>query len=175
HAEGFNTGSVGVAVIGNYMSERVPTAAESALVRLLSWRLDVAHVDPRSSLAWVSQGNPKYPPGRAVFLRAVSGHRDTGFTSCPGTTLYARLGEIAARVGSLGLPKLYSPLVRGGIGGLVRFTARLSTALPWRVAVASGERLVARGGGFGPAVSWTWDSRRASRALRYTWTIEAGV
>ena len=63
--------------------------AEHALARLLAWRLDVAHVDPLGTVTWTSGGNPKYPRGTNVTLRAISGHRDTGFTSCPGTRLYA--------------------------------------------------------------------------------------
>ena len=63
---------------------------------------------------------------------AVSGHRDTGFTSCPGNRLYARLDAIAAAVGVTGLPKLYEPAVTGGLGGQVRFRARLSSAQAWR-------------------------------------------
>ena len=47
HAGGFNTGSVGVAIIGNYNSATISSAARSALQRLLAWRLDVGHVDPR--------------------------------------------------------------------------------------------------------------------------------
>ena len=46
HAEGFNTGSVGVAVLGTYGSAAPPAAARTALANLLAWRLDVAHVDP---------------------------------------------------------------------------------------------------------------------------------
>ena len=71
HAQGFNTGSTGVAVLGTYSSSRVSKAARSALVRLLAWRLDVAHVDPLSRLTWFSGGNPKYPAGTA---RAAAGH-----------------------------------------------------------------------------------------------------
>src|SRR5438132_10976364 len=47
HAEGFNTGSVGVAVLGTYDSAAPPPAAMTSLANLLAWRLDVAHVDPR--------------------------------------------------------------------------------------------------------------------------------
>ena len=46
HAEGFNTGSVGVAVLGNYGSTAPPAAARTRSANLLAWRLDVAHVDP---------------------------------------------------------------------------------------------------------------------------------
>jgi hypothetical protein len=174
HAEGFNTGSVGVAVIGNYSTSSITPAAQRALARLLAWRLDVAHVDPLGFVTWISGGNPKYPRGMPVLLRAISGHRDTGFTSCPGTRLYAKIPNLAHQVAAIGLPKLYAPVVRGSLGGPIRVAARLSAAGPWVVSVRSaGGSAVARGAGTGSSVSWTWDSTGAA-AGRYTWTIEAG-
>ena len=92
HAQGFNTGSVGVSLLGTYTSAGISKEARAALTGLLAWRLDVAHVDPTSKVTWISGGNAKHPYGRAVSLRAVSGHRDTGPTSCPGEALYATLG-----------------------------------------------------------------------------------
>ena len=77
HIRGFNTGSVGVAVIGTFGSSAVPAAAEASLEKLLAWRLDLAHVDPLSTLTFVSGGSERYPAGTPVLLRAVSGHRDT--------------------------------------------------------------------------------------------------
>jgi hypothetical protein len=175
HAEGFNTGSTGVAVIGNYSSTRISPAAQRALVALLAWRLDVAHVDPLSTLTWRSGGNPEYRLGKAVKLRAISGHRDTGPTSCPGGALYSRLPEIARGVAATGLPKLYAPQAVGGLGGPVRFTARLSAPGAWTVTVrgAAGS-VVARGRGTGAAVAWTWNAARITTGS-FTWTVEAGT
>jgi hypothetical protein len=174
HAEGFNTGSVGVAMLGTYGSAAPPPVAQSALAKLLAWRLDLAHVDPRSTLTWVSGGNAKFVAGASVTLRAVSGHRDTGFTSCPGAALYAQLGAIAQKAASIGLPKLYTPLVRGTLGGQVRFQARLSQVLPWTVTVAdSTGAVVATGTGTSQAVDWTWDASTVTPGL-YAWTISAG-
>jgi hypothetical protein len=174
HAEGFNTGSVGVAMLGTYGSAAPPPVAQSALARLLAWRLDLAHVDPRSTLTWVSGGNAKFVAGAPVTLRAVSGHRDTGFTSCPGAALYAQLGAIAQKAASIGLPKLYTPTVRGTLGGQVRFQARLSQVLPWTVSVAdSTGAVVATGTGTSQAVDWTWDASTVAPGL-YAWTISAG-
>src|SRR5207237_10263807 len=48
HSMGFHAGSVGVALIGNYSSAPVSAAAKAALVSVIPWRLDVAHVDPLS-------------------------------------------------------------------------------------------------------------------------------
>jgi flagellar hook assembly protein FlgD len=173
HAEGFNTGSVGVAVLGEYSSLAVAKSARDALARLLAWRLDLAHVDPASTLSFISGGNARFGAGLPVFLRAVSGHRDTGFTDCPGTALYNLLGSIAGDVGLIGLPKLYAPAVTGAIPGPVRFRARLSAALPWTVDVydASGNA-VASSSGFGTDVDWSWDAS-LSPPGNYTYAIRS--
>jgi N-acetylmuramoyl-L-alanine amidase len=171
HAEGFNTGSVGVAVIGNYNSTTVPAAAQKALTQLLAWRLDVAHVDPLSTFSWPSGGNAKFPRNVPVFLRTIVGHRDTGFTDCPGDVLYGKLDTFATTVAQTGLPKLYTPVVRGGVGSQVRFTARLSSAQPWAVTVMDAVGIVvASGAGAGANVDWTWDATAAAPGA-YTWTI----
>jgi hypothetical protein len=171
HAQGFNTGSVGVAVLGSYGSSRISAAAKASLERLLAWRLDLAHVDPLSTLTWRSGGNPRFASGVPVFLRAVSGHRDTGFTDCPGAALYAELPQIAAGAAALGGPKLYAPVaVRNG-EGQVHFTATVNAAQPWTVTIAdSSGAQVAQGAGSGTAVDWTWDGSSAPPD-RYTWTI----
>jgi hypothetical protein len=175
HAEGFNTGSVGVAVLGTYGSAAPPTAAQTALANLLAWRLDMAHVDPLGTLTWQSGGNPRFPLGTPVFLRAISGHRDTGFTTCPGNALYARLGAIAAQVAALGLPKLYAPSATGDVGGLVRFRARLSEVRPWTVTVTGPNgAVVGSGAGTSSDIDWTWDAATAPKG-RYAWSIAAGA
>ena len=174
HAEGFNAGSVGVAVLGTYNSASPPAVARTALANLLAWRLDIAHVDPTSSLTWASGGNARFAAGVPVALRAVSGHRDTGFTTCPGAALYAQLGAIARQAQATGLPKLFSPFVKGDVGGQVRFTARLSTSLPWTVTVADATgATVATGTGTSQIVDWTWDAATAPKSS-YSWTISAG-
>src|SRR5262245_33429448 len=174
HAGGFNTGSVGVAVIGNYDSARLSRAARTALQRLLAWRLDVGHVFPRGRVEAVSAGSSRYPAGEVVRLRAISGHRDTSLTSCPGRRIYGLLGRISRRVTRIGLPKLWSPEAEGSVGGPVRFTARLSTALPWRVEVKdAGGAVVASRSGTGTAVGWTWDATAVAVDF-CTYTVSAG-
>jgi N-acetylmuramoyl-L-alanine amidase len=174
HAEGFNTGSVGVALLGTYTTTAPTSAAKNALVNLLAWRLDIAHVDPLSNVTVTSGGNPRFPAGMPVFLRAVSGHRDTGFTTCPGAALYAQLGALARQAATTGLPKLYAPSVQGQLGGLIRFQARLSTPLPWAVTVTdSTGAVVATGNGTGETVDWTWDATMVPPGA-YTWSIGAG-
>ena len=157
HAKGFNTGSFGIAVMGDFRTVDPPPAAVDALVRTLAWRLDLAHVDPLSTFNAISSGNERFAPGIPVFLRAISGHRDTGLTTCPGERLYAQLPTIARRVAALGLPKVYAPAAMADESGGVRFTARLSSSLPWTAVVtdAAGVEL-GRGEGTGTTVDWTW-------------------
>jgi hypothetical protein len=173
HSEGFNTGTFGVALIGNYSHATPPKAQQDALVGLLAWRLDVAHVDPLSTVVYTSGGNLKFRSGKAVTLRAISGHRDTGPSECPGTGTYVLLPAIAKRVSKTGLPKLYSPAVVGALGGPVRFQARLSAALPWTVTVVDQlNRTVATGRGSGKLVDWTWNSLVAGKGL-FKWTVSS--
>jgi hypothetical protein len=175
HAQGFNTGSVGIAVLGRYEGGAPPAKTREALARLISWRLDVAHVDPVSRVSIISSGNPRFAAGLPTWMRAVSGHRDTGFTSCPGASLYGQLGALAGRARAIGLPKLFTPEIEGSPGGFVSFSARLSSALPWTVTVAdAGGRQVAMGAGFGTSIQWTWDARLAPRGA-YRYQIAAGL
>ena len=172
HAEGFNAGSVGIAVLGSYGATGISAAARAAIVQLLAWRLDAAHVDPLATLSWASGGNARFPKGIPVFLRAIAGHRDTGFTDCPGDRLERDLDRIVATVAETGLPKIYEPRAAGKPGGPVRFTARLSDAGAWRLTVldATGAK-VATSRGTGATVDWTWDASAAPPG-RYSWTLE---
>ena len=137
HALGFNTGSVGIALIGNFMTAK-PTPAADAVARAA----DRLAARPRSRRSGRRRSRTSRAaasasvPGRRCTLRAVSGHRDTGLTSCPGNAaLRAARPDRAGRAEQIGLPKLYAPVVRGKIGGPVAFSARLSSALPWTITV----------------------------------------
>jgi hypothetical protein len=85
HVGGFNTGSVGVAVIGDYRSVEPTSASLGAVGQVLGWRLARAGVDPTASTTMTS------PSGRSVSLRTISGHRDAAPTECPGQQLYDEL------------------------------------------------------------------------------------
>ena len=172
YARGFNTGSIGVAVIGTFSTAAIPAAAETSLEKLLAWRLDLAHVDPVSTLTFVSGGSERYRAGVPVVLRAVSGHRDTGLTTCPGDLLYAQArhdrGEDAGDRAAEALRAEGDRRPRRA----VRFQARVSSALAWKVTVtdALGQQLAA-GAGKGPTVDYTWDASLVT-AAGASWRIE---
>ena len=58
---------------------------KAALVSLLAWRLDLAHVDPLSKVVRISAGNSRYTGREGGDVRAISGHRDAYPTGCPGS------------------------------------------------------------------------------------------
>ncbi len=173
HAQGFNTGSVGIALLGTYGTTTPSAAAQEAIARLLAWRLDLAHVDPTGFLSFISGGNERFATGIPVLLSGVSGHRDTGFTECPGNALYARLGSLASTARGIGGTKIFEPEAEVS-GSAIRFRARLSAAQQWSVVVSTATGAeVARGAGVGSTVDWTWESGPAAPGS-YTWTINAG-
>jgi hypothetical protein len=139
---GFNTRAFSVSVMGNFETAQVPSAVQRSLVRILTWRLDVAHVNPLSRATMTSAGgdNTRFEAGTVVRLNAISGHRDTGFTACPGANLYPLLPTIRDRVAARGLPKIWNPrlneeqVVLGDPVNL-RVRARGSAVLEWSVAV----------------------------------------
>jgi hypothetical protein len=93
HAAGFNTGSTGVSVLGDFSTEAPSSAAVAAVGRLLGWKLPLHGVDPRGSNVFTSGGSNKYPEGTRVTLANISGHKDVGETACPAR-LYDQLGQI---------------------------------------------------------------------------------
>lgn len=168
HALGFNTGSCGIALLGNLERQAFTEEARAALVALLAWRLDVGHVDPLAQVTFVSAGTPR-------LLRAVSGHRDVNSTACPGENLYPELDGMAAEAAALGLPKLYEPSVTVDAAFNVTFRARLSEPRPWTVIVTDAKGLeLARGTGAGVAVEWTWNAAVMPLGA-YRYSVESGA
>ena len=174
HAMGFNTGSVGVALLGTYEDTAPSAAAQDAIARIIAWRLDLDHVDPTAFVNFISGGSDRYASDIPVLLNGVSGHRDTGFTACPGDVLYGRLGTIASTARGLGGVKIFDP--RSSLAGsALRVRARLSQSRSWGVAITGPAGVeVARGTGAGTGVDWTWDSA-GFPAGSYGWTISAGT
>ncbi|MFJ9537307.1 peptidoglycan recognition protein [Streptomyces sp. NPDC101225] len=92
HTLGFNTNSMGVAVLGSFGSHKPPAAALRAISRLTAWKLGLYGANPRGKAYLTSSGGNLYRKGKNVRLQVISGHRDGFATACPGTQLYRKLG-----------------------------------------------------------------------------------
>ena len=95
HDQGFNTGTMGISMIGTYSTVSPSQATLDTVGKLSAWLLKRAGVDPLSSVEFVNVGgNAKYAAGSHIDLPRISGHRDTYYTECPGDAGYAQLPRI---------------------------------------------------------------------------------
>jgi len=86
HAEGSNTGSIGIALLGDFTSVGPSPAAMSSLQAVLAWAADRHGIDPQVSSPYV-----RVADGSVVTFPNLAGHRDARATECPGDILYAWL------------------------------------------------------------------------------------
>lgn len=102
HAQGFNTGSMGVSFLGQFEPGASPTAAQptdaavDAAGRLIGWKLGLGGIDPTGTVTVTSGGSNRWPSGTVLTIPRIIGHRDVGYTACPGQNLYDRLSDIRA-------------------------------------------------------------------------------
>ncbi|HEV3472991.1 MAG TPA: N-acetylmuramoyl-L-alanine amidase [Actinomycetota bacterium] len=89
HVSGYNSGSVGVSVMGNFSRMRPPPAIRQALAEFLAWETDRHDLDPMARHTYV---NPETGTSRSMMV--IAGHRAAGQTECPGTYLGKALAEI---------------------------------------------------------------------------------
>lgn len=95
HAVAVNKGTFGVSVMGTY-DKPAPQAVVDALVRVIQWQSAKWGWKVDSTMKLTSAGGPgaKKPKGAVFELPRVIGHRDVGFTDCPGDGLYSQIPEI---------------------------------------------------------------------------------
>ncbi len=171
HARGFNTGSAGIALIGNGSLEGVTAAQRASLVQLLTWRLDLAHIDPLGRVTLTSGGNSQYRAGESVDLRTISGHRDLDATSCPGDLVAADLDAFARSVADAPAPRIVAPKAERLPTGTVRVIARLLAATAWKATLLdSAGAPLATASGSGSAIDWSVPAPAAA-----SWQIEASA
>lgn len=103
HAGGFNTGSTGVALLGDHRGSSVTSAARGAVRTLLGWKLAHHGVDAGAKLTVRSGGSSRWPEGTAVTIHTIAGHRDLSSTSCPGDLAYGILSGLRRDVQADGL------------------------------------------------------------------------
>ncbi|MEV7419360.1 N-acetylmuramoyl-L-alanine amidase [Streptomyces sp. NPDC089919] len=91
HTMGFNTNSMGIAVLGTFTDSAPPAAALKAIASLTAWKLGLYGANPLGKTTLTSGGGNLYKKGRLVKMNVISGHRDGFATECPGRKLYGKL------------------------------------------------------------------------------------
>src|SRR4051794_31649281 len=96
HAQGFNSGTVGVALLGTLTNQDTTPAARQALEKLLAWEASSHGIDPQGASLYT---NPV--SGAQKTFPNVAGHRDVNATECPGGVFYATLPAIRSDVAAM--------------------------------------------------------------------------
>ena len=96
-----------------HCARRPPPAEQAALVSLLAWRLDVAHVDPLSQVVDTSRRQRDVPRRQGRHAARDLGPPRHRPDRVPRQRTYALLPSLAKRVAQTGLPKLYSVAASG--------------------------------------------------------------
>lgn len=89
HVSGYNSGTMGIAVLGAYTSTAISAAARSAVVDHLAWESERHGLDPQTSSTYTNPVN-----GTTKDVANISGHRDWVATECPGDLFYGDLAAI---------------------------------------------------------------------------------
>jgi hypothetical protein len=159
HTAGFNDGTLGVSLLGNYDVVQPPAAVVEAVARAGAWAAERWSFDPRTSVTLRSAGSPRFRAGTYVTVPRMPGHRDLGTTACPGRYAYADLPSIRTEAWH----KLAAVFSATKVDGApvhapkpVTITATLDHAAYWAATITSqGQQLVlARGAGRSVSVSW---------------------
>ena len=123
HTGGWNSGTVGVALLGTLTTHDATPAAREALERLLAWESSRHGIDPQATEPFV---NPV--SGATITTPNIAGHRDYAATACPGDTFYATLptirAETAALVSGTPAPDTTAPTAPTGLKAVARHGPR---------------------------------------------------
>jgi hypothetical protein len=98
HAQGFNSGSFGIAIMGNFVSVAPPVVAQEALAQVAAWQFNIHDIPAKTTITVTSGGSNKYRSGTNVQIDTLIGHRDVGLTACPGDVFYQRMGWLRDRI-----------------------------------------------------------------------------
>lgn len=83
HASGYNTGTIGIALLGNYEENPVPGDMMQALTALVYEKADFHNIDVNKTGTY-----------RGEKMENLLGHRDVDATACPGDYTYDYLEDI---------------------------------------------------------------------------------
>ena len=134
HVSGYNSGTMGVALLGKLVDRDATAASGDALERILAWKAERHAIDPRGSSLYTNPVN-----GTQRTFANISGHRDLAATECPGSVFYSTLPAlreaVAQRIGGTSGPTV------PGEPTLSAVARQGSVLLSWTVPPDSGSAI----------------------------------
>jgi uncharacterized protein with LGFP repeats len=152
HVGGFNSGNLGIALLGTLRTRPPTAAARAALEGVLADLAGRHSLDPLSRTLYV---NPITGDTRDV--DTISGHRDWESTECPGGAFYEQLPSIRANVAALLAPPSAGALHVGDLDGLATSGNRTWSAAVTALVVDDAGAAFA-----GATVAGTWSTGASS-------------
>jgi peptidoglycan hydrolase-like amidase len=86
HTLGYNNGTIGIVLIGDYNVRNVETPQYDALMSLIAYKAFQYNINPTGQV---------YLKNKTI--STVVGHRDLNATACPGNTLYERIQDLKGK------------------------------------------------------------------------------
>jgi N-acetylmuramoyl-L-alanine amidase len=90
HVGGYNTGSVGISLMGNFTNVGPPQAMKQSLKAMLAWEADRHGLNPTGRHTFNGRRMP-----------VIAGHRNAGQTACPGNKVYSQLPKFRRKTKEL--------------------------------------------------------------------------
>ena len=101
HAGGFNTGTFGVSMIGDFTGVAPPAATLETVARLLAWKYAQHGLNPRGSTTITGGPSTRYKTRVTITVPVLYPHKLTSVTACPGKYGEAALQRLRDRAAAL--------------------------------------------------------------------------
>jgi len=96
HAYQFNSGTVGIALLGTLTNQDTTAAGRNGIEQMLAWKASMQGIDPKGSNRYT---NPV--SGASTTFANIAGHRDVNATECPGGAFYQNLPIVRSDVAAM--------------------------------------------------------------------------
>ncbi len=132
HVQGYNSGTVGIALLGTLTNVDATAAARDAVERMLAWKAERHGIDPLGSSLYTNPVN-----GTQRTFANIAGHRDLAATECPGGTFYGTLPALRQAVAARIAPTP-QPTAPGAPSGLIATSGNAQISLSWSAPASDG-------------------------------------
>jgi hypothetical protein len=131
HASGFNSGSIGVSVIGNYDTVDIPDIALQRVADVVAWKYGIHNIDAGAARTVSVNGTT---------LNTTAMHRDVGQTACPGRFFVAKIGSLRTMIASRASapPPPPAPTVPGVPTGVSASAGNAAATVTWSAPASTG-------------------------------------
>ncbi len=101
HAGGFNTGTFGISMIGDFTGTEPPPATLETVAKALAWKFAAYGIDPRATTLITGGPSTRYKTRVTISVPVLYPHKLTSTTACPGKYGEEALARLRTRAAAL--------------------------------------------------------------------------